>query len=62
MKSAVKKIVRASKKSAEKAMANHIDKMKKKGWEVDQEFAGDCGCSYECITWFYKNCGATISK
>lgn len=55
MKSASKKIVRASKESAENAMAKHIDKMKVKGWEVDKEFGDDCGCRYECVTWFFKD-------
>ena len=55
MKSATKKIVRASKESAEKSMDSHIKKMKDKGWMVDKEFGGDCGCKYERVTWFYKS-------
>jgi len=54
MKSVTKKIKRKSKESAQEAMQKHIDTMKAKGWSVDTEFDGNAGCTYECITWFYK--------
>ena len=49
-----KKIRRSTKEAAFRAMAAHTEKMLAKGWKVDQEFGGDRGFSYECVTWFCK--------
>lgn len=54
MRSATKKIKRATEESASRAMMAHIELMKSKGWKIDKQFGGDAGCMYECVTWFYK--------
>lgn len=54
MKSATKKIKRASYESAAAAMAKHQEVMKLKGWQINKEFGGDAGCKYQFITVFVK--------
>lgn len=54
MKSATKKIKRASYESAASAMVAHQERMKMKGWEIHKEFGGNAGCKYELITVFVK--------
>lgn len=45
---------RASPEAARRAMAAHAEQMVDKGWTVEQEFEGDAGVMYECITYFHR--------
>lgn len=54
MRTATKKIKRASYESAAAAMVRHQENMKLKGWTIHKEFAGACGQKYEFITQFVK--------
>ena len=47
-----KTIKRTTQLAARSAMAAHVVKMKAKGWQVDQEFEGDAGLLFECVTSF----------
>lgn len=51
---ACKKIKRSTPAAARAAMAAHATRMAGKGWAIEQEFEGDAGIMYECITYFYK--------
>lgn len=52
--SAHKTIKRTTPAAARAAMAAHAARMAGKGWAIEQEFEGDTGRKYECITYFYK--------
>jgi hypothetical protein len=54
MKSATKKIKRASYESAAAAMVKHQEIMTIRGWKIHKEFGGNAGCKYEFITVFVK--------
>ena len=45
-----KSIKRMTQESARRAMAAHVARMVAKGWKVAQEFEGDAGLMFECIT------------
>jgi len=60
MKTIKKTIKRMTAESAYKAMEKHTNKMLKKGWKIDKEFAGESFLSYECITYFYKEKQVTV--
>lgn len=49
-----KSIKRSTQAAAVAAMSAHIEKMRAKGWTVSQQFAGDAGLQFECITYFTK--------
>ena len=55
MKEARKSIKRTTKSAARTAMAAHAKMMKAKGWVVSQEFEGDVGVKFGCITYFTKS-------
>ena len=49
-----KTIKRMTKEAARRAMAKHVEAMTAKGWKVTQEFEGEAGIMFECITYFAK--------
>lgn len=44
----------ANKIAIHKVVKRYVEKMKSKGWELDQIFTGDSFLEYQAIVWLYK--------